>query len=177
MSNNKNKNNNNNNNNNNKQISLSDFINEEKLTKIKTIYLNYANLDYFKSFENNFLNLEMLSLQNNNLSNFNFIKFLPNLWYFDIRNNPISNYDPLIYKNIFGFLGLSIDKYLEKSLLQIKRLIIGTLFVDLDENYKKNFLSNNPNILLYNNELVLEIHKNNKKEINSTNKDMKILSK
>jgi hypothetical protein len=58
--------------------------------------------------------------------------------------------------------------------LQIKRLTIGTLYVDLDENYKKYFLINNPNILVYNNELVLEIDKNFKKEIHSNNKDMKI---
>jgi hypothetical protein len=148
----------------NKNNSIKEYINEEKLSKISTLYLHYFNLESFINLENNLNNLEMLSLQNNNIQNFDFIKFLPNLWYFDIRNNPISNYDPLVTKNIFGFLGLHNNKYLEKSLLQVKRLIVGTLFVDLDENYKKNFLSNNPNILVYNDELVLEIDKNIKRE-------------
>jgi hypothetical protein len=144
---------------------LNELINEENLSKKSTLYIHFSNLERLFTFENNFINIEFLSIQNNNISNFNFIKFLPNLWFFDIRNNPISNYDPLIHKNTFGFLGLHVDKYLEKSLLQIKRLIIGSLFVELDESYKKYFLINNPNILIYNDELVLEIDKYNKKEI------------
>lgn len=148
----------------NQENSITEYINEEKLSKISTIYLHYSNLDSLSAFDKNFLNIEFLSLQNNNITDFSFIKSLPNLWYFDIRNNPISSYDPLTVKNIFGFLGLHVDKYLEKSLLQLKRLMIGTLFVDLDESYKKFFLHNNPNILVYNDELVLEVDKHSKKE-------------
>ena len=161
-----------------KENSVNKFLNEEDVEKISTIYLNYSNLDTFNSIQRNFNNIEFLSLQNNNISNFDFIKFLPNLFYFDIRNNPISNYNPLSIKNTFGFLGLQVDKYLEKSLLQIKRLMVGILFVDLDENYKKYFLINNPNILIYNDELVLDFEKIPKKEFlaSSSNELKKSLS-
>jgi len=144
---------------------LEELIKEQKIDNITTLYLHYYNID---SIELNnlksFSRLEFLSLQNNNIINIDFIKNLPNLWYFDVRNNPLENYEALSVKNVFGFLGLPVDKYCEKSLLQVKRLTIGMIYVKLDENLKKYFLSNNPNILIYNDELIYEFDKNFKKE-------------
>ena len=84
--------------------------------------------------------------------------------YFDVRNNPVDKYEILNIKNVFGFLGLPVDKYCEKSLLQVKRLCVGMIAVKLDETYKKYFLSNNPNIIIFNDELIYEFDKNIKKE-------------
>jgi len=136
---------------------------DKKTENLTTIYLHYHNIDSIE-FLKNFSKIEFLSLQNNNINNMNFIKFLPNLWYLDIRNNPLENYESLNIKNVFGFLGLPIDKYCEKSLLQIKRLYVGILSVNLDDNLKKYFLSNNPNILLFNDELIYDFDKNVRRE-------------
>lgn len=144
--------------------SLEQLTKEKKLEKLTTLYLHYYNIDSFDFTNKNFSKLEFLSIQNNNITNIDFIKNLPNLWYFDVRNNPLENYESLNIKNVFGFLALPVDKYCEKSFLQVKRLCVGILTVNLDENFKKYFLSNNPNILIYNDELIYEFDKTIKRE-------------
>ena len=143
---------------------LLNYKEERKLEKLKTLYLNNHNINNF-DFKNKIIsNIEYLSIQNNNLINLDFIKFLPNLWYLDARNNPIENYHVLHLKNVFGFLGISLDKYCEKSLLQVKKLNIGIIYLNLDEQYKKYFLMNNPNIIQYNEEVLLFSDKIYKKD-------------
>jgi len=154
-----------------------EFHKEKKRDKLTTIYLHFYNIDSIEFNFKNFLTIEFLSLQNNNISNINFIKFLPNLWYLDIRNNPLDNYEILNIKNVFGFLGLPIDKYCEKSLLQIKRLCVGILYVNLDDTLKKYFLSNNPNILLFNDELIYDFDKVMRKENAYTGVNNNVFSK
>lgn len=140
------------------------YTKEKKSDKLTTLYLHYYNIDSFDFSNKSFSDLEFLSVQNNNITNIDFIKYLPNLWYFDVRNNPLENFDSLNIKNVFGFLGLSVDRYSEKKILQVKRLCIGMISVNLDENLKKYFLSNNPNILIFNNELINEMDKTTKKD-------------
>ena len=111
--------------------------------------------------------MEFLSLQNNNISNLNFIKHLPNLWYLDVRKNPIEKFEILNLKNVFGFLGITIDKYCEKSLIQVKNLYLGILYANLSENYKQHFLTNNPNIIQLNDEINLFLDKLVKKDTNT----------
>lgn len=143
---------------------LEQLTNDKKLEKLTTLYFHNYKIDSIDLSNKIFTKLEFLSIQNNNITNIDFIKSLPNLWYFDVRNNPLENYESLNIKNVFGFLGLPVDKYCEKSLLQVKRLCVGMISVNLDENLKKYFLSNNPNILIYNDELIYEIDKTFKRE-------------
>ncbi len=143
---------------------LEQLTKEKKLEKLTTLYLHCNNIEILDLSEKSFSKLEFLSIQNNNVTNIDFVKNLPNLWYFDVRNNPLKNYESLNIKNVFGFLGLPVDKYCEKRLLQVKRLCVGMISVNLDQNLKKYFLSNNPNILIYNNELIYEFDKTNKRE-------------
>ncbi len=132
---------------------------DKKIEKFTTLYLHYYNIDSFDLSENSFSKLEFLSIQNNNITTIDFIRHLPNLWYFDVRNNPLENYESLNIKSVFGFLGLPVDKYYEKNLLQIKRLFVAIISVNLDESLKKHFIFNNPNILIYNDELIYEYDK------------------
>lgn len=150
---------------------------ENKIENLTSIYLNYCNIDSFALESKVFTRIEFLSLQNNNITNIDFIINLPNLWYFDVRNNPVDNFEILNIKNTFGFLGMTIDKYSEKSILQVKRLSVGILSIKIEENYKKYFLYNNPNIILFNNELIFEYEKVMKKDSNSNINSCEIFSK
>jgi hypothetical protein len=136
------------------------IINEKILKKLfkgkedaTTLYLNNKSINSF-SLKHDFTYLEFLSLQNNSISDIRFLKALPNLWYLDIRNNPIDNYDTLNITNTLGFLGLSVERYHEKKVLSLRRMNIGIINLNLEENDRRNFLSNNPNIIRYNNQIL-----------------------
>jgi hypothetical protein len=136
------------------------IINEKILKKFfkgkegaTTLYLNNSSINSF-SLKQNFIYLEFLSLQNNSISDIRFLKALPNLWYLDIRNNPIDNYDILNITNILGFLALSVERYHEKKVLSLRKMNIGIINLNLDDNDKKVFLSNNPNIIRYNDQIL-----------------------
>jgi len=77
---------------------------------ISKLIIDFKNINCI-SIKNDFSKLEYLSLRNNNLIDLNFIIFLPSIWYLDIQNNPVDNYDIFNNVNTFGYLGLSIEKY------------------------------------------------------------------
>jgi hypothetical protein len=150
------------------------IINEKNLKKLfkgkeeaTTLYLNNKSINSF-SLKQDFTHLEFLSLQNNSISDIRFLKALPNLWYLDIRNNPIDNYDTLNITNTLGFLGLSVERYHEKKVLSLRRMNIGIINLNLDENDRKHFLSNNPNIIRYNDQ-ILYFHERIYQKIPSSN--------
>merc|ERR1712032_490187 len=81
------------------------------------------------------------------------IKCLNNLWYLDLRRNPIENFSGFEVKKNFGFLGISIEKISEDSILEVKELSIGILDIYSESSIIENkFLENNPNIFRKNNE-------------------------
>jgi hypothetical protein len=55
------------------------------IEKIKTLNLNSRNIMQISI--TNMHNIEYLSLQNNLIKQIHFLKYFPNLWYLDIRNN------------------------------------------------------------------------------------------
>lgn len=124
-----------------------------KESQLVAIYFGFSNINSV-SLKCEFSKLEYLSLRNNNIKDMTFITFLPNIWYLDLRNNSVDNFKVFNQKNVFGFLGLSVDKYSESNILQIKKINVGILCLDLDENYKKFFLTNNPNIMKMNEEII-----------------------
>lgn len=151
------------------------IINESILKKIlknrenaTTIYMNNNSINKL-TFKFEFYNIEFLSLQNNSISDLKFIKFFPNIWYLDLRNNPIDNYEPLNSINCLGFLGLSVEKYHEKKVLVLRKLYLGIIELNFDDYNKKLFLSNNPNIIKFNEELQYYHEKINQINFNSYN--------
>ena len=146
--------------------------NKENLIALNFNDFNISNISL--SFK--FNNVEFLSLKNNSLINLKFLEFFPNLFYLDISNNPIEKFNLLNIYNTFGFLSFnSPSKYLEKNFLFIKDLNVGILSIKIhDKNIENNFLLNNPNILLYNNNLFsfeekFNLHILNKKKLNEIN--------
>ena len=125
--------------------------NKENLIAFNFNDFNISNIHL--SFK--FNNVEFLSLKNNSIINLKFLEYFPNLFYLDISNNPIEKFNLLNIYNTFGFLSFnSPSKYLEKNFLFIKDLNVGILSTKIhDKNIENNFLLNNPNILLYNNNL------------------------
>ena len=120
------------------------------------IILNSYNISSFTLKKDPlFQNIEFLSLQNNLLRDINFIKGLHNLYYLDLYKNSIEDFEPLNRKNIFGFLHISVEHFNEKKILQVKRLSVGIMRLDIEEkSYIKLFLNNNPNIIVLNNEVI-----------------------
>ncbi len=146
--------------------------NKENLIALNFNDFNISNISL--SFK--FNNVEFLSLKNNSIINLKFLEFFPNLFYLDISNNPIEKFNLLNIYNTFGFLSFnSPSKYLEKNFLFIKDLNVGILSIKIhDKNIENNFLLNNPNILLYNNNLFsfeekYNLHILNKKKLNEIN--------
>ena len=143
--------------------------NKENLIALNFNDFNISNISL--SFK--FNNIEFLSLKNNSIINLKFLEFFPNLFYLDISNNPIEKFNLLNIYNTFGFLSFnSPSKYLEKNFLFIKDLNVGILSIKIhDKNIENNFLLNNPNILLYNNNLFSFEEKFNfhKKKLNEIN--------
>ena len=146
--------------------------NKENLIALNFNDFNISNISLTFKFNN----VEFLSLKNNSIINLKFLEFFPNLFYLDISNNPIEKFNLLNIYNTFGFLSFnSPSKYLEKNFLFIKDLNVGILSIKIhDKNIENNFLLNNPNILLYNNNLFsfeekFNLHILNKKKLNNNN--------
>lgn len=120
------------------------------------IILNTLTISSFSiKRDTNFYNIEYLSLQNNLLRDISFIKNLHNLYYLDLYKNSIEDFEPLNTKNIFGFLHISVEHFNEKKILQVRKLSVGIMKLDIeDKSYIKPFLNNNPNIIVLNNELI-----------------------
>jgi hypothetical protein len=59
---------------------------------IKTMKLNLANINCFHINQNLFPNLEYLSLIGNSLKDINYVKSFVNLFFLDIRKNPVIIY-------------------------------------------------------------------------------------
>ena len=107
-----------------------------------------------------FSNLEYLSLVNNYIKSLNFIIHLPDLYYLDISGNPLNSIEALNYKNIFGYLKLSLERFNEKKILNIMGLYCGILEINLhDKTILTMFKNKNPDICLFNNEVNYFIEK------------------
>lgn len=128
-------------------------IKDKEPEKISTLYLNNKNIGSI-SLKNHFYRVEFLSLQCNSIKDISFLKNLPNLWYLDIRMNPIESYEVISTISCFGYLGLSVEKYSEKKILSIKKINVGIMNLSIDENYKKGFMMNNQNIIKFNDEIL-----------------------
>ena len=148
----------------------------------KGIILNVSNIANF--FYNSvdpkiikcFNNLEYLSITNNYLINLNFIINLPHFFYLDVYGNPLDEFCALNYKNIFGYLRLSVDKFHENKILAVTGLSCAIFDLELkDKNILRIFKSNNKNILMLNNEINYYIDKlsNKKRKIFKAKKTMR----
>ena len=140
---------------------------EESIEKyFKGIILNESNIANFIFNTVNpkiikcFHNLEYLSITNNYLINLNFIINIPDLFYLDVYGNPLDEFSALNYKNIFGYLRLSVDKFHENKILTVTGLNCAILDIEIkDKNILKMFKSNNKNILMMNNKINYYIDK------------------
>lgn len=120
-----------------------------------------------------FGNLKYLSITNNYIRSLDFVLYLPNLYFLDIHGNPLEDLDALNHKNIFGYLGLSVDTYNEKKILSIYDLQCGILEIDLkDKNTLRLFSVNNHHICMINNDVNYIIDKIKYEEIK-----MKLMNK
>ena len=98
--------------------------------------------------------IQYISLKDNHIRSLHFIKHLPNLYYLDISDNPLDEIDSLNYKNIFGYLKLSLERYSEKKILDIYGLYCGIFELKLnDESLLTLFKNNNPFICSFNNKI------------------------
>ena len=101
-----------------------------------------------------FNNLEYLSLKYNYIRNLHFIKYLPNLYYLDISDNPLEEIEILNTKNVFGYLKLSLDSFYEKKILNISGLYCGIFEINLsEESLFPLFKNNNPFLCMFNNQI------------------------
>ena len=152
---------------------------------INTLILDLAKI---YSIETNLKwnQLEFLSLRNSLIKNIDFINNMPNLFYLDLFQNPIENYSPLLISNTFGYLCFSPPlHYFEQKILTIEKLNVIFLNADIKtSSNKKVFLQKNPNIMVFNNEIIdfdfkIDIYsinqgqKNNDSEIKNNNEDEK----
>ena len=113
-----------------------------------------------------FSNLKYLSITNNYIRSLDFLLYLPNLYFLDIQGNPLEDLDALNHKNIFGYLGLSVELYNEKKILSIYDLQCGILEIDLkDKNTLRLFSVNNHHICMINNDINYIIDKIKYEEI------------
>ena len=139
--------------------------NEENIDKFFImIILNESNISNFiynsvnPKINTSFKNLEYLSITNNYLINLDFIIYIPDLFYLDVHGNPLEEFEALNYKNTFGYLRLSVEKYHEKNILDVMGLNCTILDVDIkDKNVLKLFKINNPNIIMLNHEIIYYI--------------------
>ena len=163
----------------NKNHIISEEENIEKYFII--IILNESNLSNFiynsslnQKINMHFNKLEYLSLTNNYLIDLNFIVNFPELFYLDVLGNPLEELDALNYKNIFGYLRLTVEKYNEKKILSIKGL--NCIILDFDINDKsilKYFKLNNPNIIMLNNEVMYYVDILKEIEVRKATKKLK----
>ena len=124
---------------------------------------NISNLIYNSSLNQKinicFNNLEYLSLTDNYLINLNFITNLPELFYLDAYGNPLEDFEALNYKNIFGYLRITVDNFHEKKILDINGLNCSILDLDIeDKTILRIFKINNPNIMMLNNEILYHVN-------------------
>ena len=122
------------------------------LDELISIYLDYRNITKitFKSLR--FDNIQFLSLRNNNIKEIDFLGYFTNLWYLDLRDNPVTilfikidNYAPLKILTTLGYLGVTIDQYSKQSFTSLRKLNIGILKVN--ESFEDLYLSSNLNII------------------------------
>ena len=154
---------------------------EDNLEKYFVILIlnesNISNFIYNSSLNQKinicFKNLEYLSLTNNYLINLNFIINFPELFYLDVFGNPLEEFDALNYKNIFGYLRLTIEKFNEKKILVVNGLVCSILDIDIkDKTILKLFKLNNPNILMLNNQILYYVDFLIEKEVKRKTKRM-----
>ena len=124
---------------------------------------NISNFIYNSSLNQKinicFNNLEYLSITDNYLINLNFILNLPELFYLDAYGNPLEEFEALNYKNIFGYLRLTVDNFHEKKILAISGLNCSILdFYIEDKTILRIFKINNPNIMMLNNEILYHVN-------------------
>ena len=124
---------------------------------------NISNFIYNSSLNQKinicFNNLEYLSITDNYLINLNFITNLPELFYLDAYGNPLEEFEALNYKNIFGYLRLTVDNFHEKKILAISGLNCSILdFYIEDKTILRIFKINNPNIMMLNNEILYHVN-------------------
>ena len=140
---------------------------EENYEKyFKGIILNESNISNFIYNSVNpkinicFNNLEYLSITNNYLINLDFATKLPDLFYLDVYGNPLDQFNSLNYKNTFGYLRLSVDKFHENKILSLSGLNCAILEIEIkDKSILKLFKINNPNIFMFNNEINYYIYR------------------
>ena len=133
----------------------------EKIKKYsKGLIINNSNISHFIYNSTNpfinecFTNLEYLSIADNYIKNLDFLLKLPNLFYLDLYGNPLEDLTALNFKNIFGYLRLSIELYNEKKILNIYDLQCGILDIELKHSkYLKVFNMHNNHIIMINNEI------------------------
>ena len=124
----------------------------------------YNSIDSF--IKECFNNLKYLSITNNYIRSLDFLLYLPNLYFLDIHGNPLEELEALNHKDIFGYLGLSIEVYNEKKILSIFDLKCGILEIDLkDKNTLRLFSVNNHHICMINNDVNYIIDKIKYEEI------------
>jgi len=113
---------------------------------IKIVYWDHMNITSINLNPNIFINLEVLSLKSNYIKDLYFINDFYNLYYLDISDNPIDNYNVINQKNVFGYLSLSEDNNLITKFNKLKKLTICMLNIENkteDDSYNK-FIFNNP---------------------------------
>jgi len=124
-------------------------------SKINTLILDLAKI---YSIETNLKwdQIEYLSLRNSLIKNIDFILKMPNLFYLDLFQNPIENYTPFLTSNTFGYLCFSPPaNYFEQKILCIEKLNVFFLIADIkNHSNKKIFLQKNPNIMVFNKEII-----------------------
>lgn len=113
------------------------------LSSLNIVSLNIANI---------WENIEYLSLSQNCIKSITFLQKFPNLFYLNLSNNPIESYEIFNKFNSFGYLSLTPpESFLEKQILTIKKINCVILNLPIkNEETKNKFISNNPNILIFN---------------------------
>ena len=128
--------------------------------KIRTLLLDSAKV-YSIELKNKFTNIECLSMRDSLIKNIDFILNLPYIYYLDLYQNPIENYNPIVKVSTFGYLSFCPPlAYLEKQILSIKNLHVIILHTKIsDKSNFNNFILKNPNIFIINNDLIDFEHK------------------
>ncbi len=131
----------------------------EKNEDCITLYLNNCQICKLDLHLYEYENIQFLSLYNNQIKQINFLTLFPNLWYLDIRKNYVENYEIFNKVTTFGYLGVTVNKFSEMSLFQIKKLNIGILAIDggIEDILKFNIFvyNSNNNFMKVNKEVIL----------------------
>ena len=122
------------------------------IDNLTTIYLDFKNITKITFKSSKFENIQFLSLRNNNIKEIEFLSSFGNLWFLDLRDNPVTllfikidNFAPLKTVTTLGFLGVTIDQYSKPSFTNLRKLNIGILKVN--ESFEELYLSSNLNII------------------------------